>query len=94
MNASFVLWLENNAEIEEQIVELLARNLDGMQIGDMIRELGLGPEITFKDRPGYTFNHGHHESPFNKALIRLRDAGTVIVRNAEDWGGPIFQVET
>jgi hypothetical protein len=80
---------ESVGGLEDSILQLLQQSPQGLQIGEMTKSLGLDPSLTFQGEDGWTFNHGHHQSPFNQALIAMAKQGTVKVSNPQ-WGAPTF----
>jgi len=50
---------ESTDGLEEAILRLLQQSTEGLQIGEMIKSLGLDPSVTFQDQEGWSFGHGH-----------------------------------
>lgn len=82
---------ESVGGLEKSILQLLGQSQQGLQIGEMIKSLDLDQSLTFQGQDGWTFNHGHHQSPFNQALIAMVQQG-LVKANSPQWGAPTFTV--
>lgn len=83
---------ETAGDLEGAILQLLQQSPEGLQIGEMVKSLGLDPNITGQEEDGWTFSHGHHQSPFNQALIVMVQQG-LVKANSPQWGAPTFTIE-
>lgn len=79
---------ENFEELNSVIIQYLQRS-GTAEISDMAR--GLDPSMTFEGQEGWNHQQGHHESPFNQALIALVKGGQVKV-DGSGWGAPKFSL--